>query len=73
MVALSTGGVISGLASPLAVKIDKLPLLVNEKTLITCERYAIDLKLALNTYRKPWLLHHLVTSFPVSDITELVK
>jgi hypothetical protein len=73
MVALSTGDVISGLGRPLATEIEKPPLLTNEKSHITCERYAIDSKLVLNTNRKPWSLYRLVMSLPVSDVTELVK
>jgi hypothetical protein len=73
MVALSFDDVTSGLGRPLAAEIDKLPLLTNEKSHITCERYAIDSKLVLNTNRKPWSLYRLVTPLPVSDIPELVK
>jgi hypothetical protein len=73
VVALSTGDVTSGLGRPLAAEIDKPPLLTNEKSHITCERCAIDRKFVLNTDRKPWSLYRLVTSLPVSDVTELVK
>jgi hypothetical protein len=73
VIELSIGDVISGIARLLAAEIDKPPLLTNEKPHITCERYAIDSKLVLNTNRKPWSLCHLVMSLPVSDVTELVK
>jgi hypothetical protein len=73
MVTLSIDDVTSGLGRPLAAELDKPPLLTNGKSHITCERCAIDRKLVLNTNRKPWSLYLLVTSLPVSDVTELVK
>jgi hypothetical protein len=73
MVNLSVDDVIFRSRTPLAAEIDKPPLVTKEKSHITCERYAIDRKLVLNTNRKPWSLYRLVTSLPVSDITELVK
>jgi hypothetical protein len=73
VVALSSGDVTSGLGLPLVAEIDKLTLMTNEKSHITCERYAIDRKFVSNTDRKTWSLYRLVTSLPVSDVTELVK
>jgi hypothetical protein len=51
----------------LAIEVDKLPLLTSEETQITCERYKVDTKHVLNTKKKPWSLHRLETSLPVSD------
>jgi hypothetical protein len=73
MVILSFYDVTSGLRRHLAVEIGKLPILANENSYITRERYAIDSKLVLNINGKPWSLYRLVTPLPVSDITELVK
>jgi hypothetical protein len=56
MVALSTCDVISGLERPLAMKIEKPPILVNEKSHITCERHAMGSKLVLNANKKLWSL-----------------
>jgi hypothetical protein len=49
VVELSNGDVISGSGHLLAVEIDKPPLLTNEETLVTCERYTIDMKRVLDT------------------------
>jgi hypothetical protein len=73
MVTPSFDDVTSGLGRRLAAELDKPPLLTNGKSNITCERCAIDRKLVLNIPRKPWSLYLLVTSLPVSDVTELVK
>jgi hypothetical protein len=48
---LSDGDVISCSRRLLAAEIDKSPFLINEKTRIICEWYAVDSKLVLNTNR----------------------
>jgi hypothetical protein len=53
MVKLLNGDVTSDLRRPLAVKIDKMPLLRSHKTHIACERYTIEAKHVLNTDKKP--------------------
>jgi hypothetical protein len=74
MVAQSTGDVISDLNRLLAAEIGKGPfILTNDKTHVTCKRYTIDSKHILNTDTKPWSPYRLLKSFPVSDVTELVK
>jgi hypothetical protein len=66
MVELLNGDVTSGLSRHLAAEIKKPPIFKNEESYITCERYAIDLKLVLNTNRKPWPIFRLVTSLLTS-------
>jgi hypothetical protein len=73
VVELSNSDVTSDSRRHLEAEMDKTQLMINEKTHIICERYAIDLKLVLNTDRKPWPLYRQVTSLPVCDVTELVK
>jgi hypothetical protein len=73
MVELSNCDVISGSKRLLAVEIDKLSLMTNEKTQITCERYIIHTKHVLIANREPWSFRRQMTLFPVSGVTELVK
>jgi hypothetical protein len=73
MVALPFDDVTCGLGCALAAEIDKPPIVTNEESHITRERYARDRKLVLNINRKPWSLYRMATSLPASDITELVK
>jgi hypothetical protein len=73
VVDLSTGDVTSGLPRPLAAEIAKPLLMTNQRSHITRERCAIDRNLVLNTNRKPWSIRRLVTSLPVSDVTEHVN
>jgi hypothetical protein len=54
MVELSNGDFTSSLRRPLAVEMDKRPLLTSQKTPITSERYTVDKKHVLNTNRKSW-------------------
>jgi hypothetical protein len=70
---LSIGDVTSGLPRPLAAEIAKPLLMTNQRSHITRERCAIDRNLVLNTNRKPWSIRRLVTSLPVSDVTEHVN
>jgi hypothetical protein len=51
----------------LALETDKLPLVTNEQTELTCERYTIDAEHVWNTNGKPWWLYRQVTLLPVSD------
>jgi hypothetical protein len=73
VVEVSNSHVTSGSRRPLAADIDKPPLLTCEKLPMTGERYAIDSKLVLNSFRKAWSLYRLITSLPVCDVTELVN
>jgi hypothetical protein len=66
VVELSIGDVTSGLARPQAAEIDKSPLFdCRRKSAVTRERYIIDPKHVLDTDRKPWLLHYLMTLLSV--------
>jgi hypothetical protein len=68
VVELSNDDFTRGLRRPLAAEIEKRPLLTSQKTLITSERYTVDLKHVLNARRKPWATNRLVASSSVCDV-----
>jgi hypothetical protein len=61
VIELTTGDVTSGLRRPLEAEMDKRQLLTCQKKQSTYERYTIDSKHEVNSYRKPRSTNRLMT------------